>query len=163
MMPYLGAMLLTEDEHPNADPKRKETMSTEGAPGSRPSRTEMEAEFVKSNFYRVVHADGAFGGVAPNGQIRMAIYSEAQRTPQTMTYDISSGKLREIGRYPEVSSGPALFTRELEVDIAMSLPVARVLHRWLGDKISEVERLMGQAKESAQDVNDGNTSNIPTA
>lgn len=135
-------------------------MSTEGAPRSQPLRA--EAEFVRSNFYRVVHADGAFGGVTPNGQIRMAIYSEAQRFPHTQTYDFTSRPPREIGRNPEVGSGPALFTRELEVDIAMNLPVARAMHQWLGDKIHQVEMLTRQAREGEQDVSDVDTSNTPT-
>ena len=138
-------------------------MSTEGAPGSQTRKIEVEAEFVKSNFYRVVHADGAFGGMTPNGQIRMAIYSEFQRFPHTITYDISSGRAQEIGRYPEPGSGPPPVTRELEVDIAMNLSVARVIHQWLGNKIGEAERLMGQATEGERDMSDGDTSNIPTA
>lgn len=159
-------MLLTEYRLRSVDHKRKEHMSTEGATGSQPPGTELEAEFVKSNFYRVVHADGAFGGITPSGQIRMAIFSEAQRFPHTITYDISSGRPQEIGRHPESGSHPPPVTRELEVDIAMNLPVARVIHQWLGDKITQVENLTGQmrqATEGERDMIDGDTSHIPTA
>ena len=30
--------------------------------------SEVEFDFIKSNFFRVIKADGAFGGVAPNGR-----------------------------------------------------------------------------------------------
>ena len=40
---------------------------------------ELEFDFIgKSNFFRAIRADGAFGGLAPNGVLHMALYSERQ-------------------------------------------------------------------------------------
>ena len=47
--------------------------------------SEVEFDFIKSNFFRVIKADGAFGGVAPNGAIHMQIFSERQPIPHTTT------------------------------------------------------------------------------
>ena len=42
---------------------------------------ELEFDFIKSNFFRVIKADGAFGGISPNGSIHMALYSERSAIP----------------------------------------------------------------------------------
>lgn len=107
----------------------------------------VEAAFVRSNFYRVVHADGAFGGAAPNANIRMTIYSEAQRIPNLITYDFSpSGGMTETGRTPAPS--PTNIVREMEVDIVMTLRVARSIRDWLDGKIKEVEMVGGVDDDS---------------
>ena len=108
---------------------------------------QITAEFVRSNFYRVIHADGAFGGISPSGNIRMIIYSEAQRTPNLITYDISpTSGLTEAGRSPEAI--PRTIVRELEVDIVMRLQVARALRDWLDDKIRDLEKAVGDGDSS---------------
>lgn len=114
----------------------------------------MEAQFVRSNFYRVVHADGAWGGLTPHGQIRMAIYSEAQQFPQSVTYDISSGRAEEVGRTP-TGLGPNKLIRELEVDVVLDLRVARSLHDWLGGKITQLERVIEEARSRGQITPEG--------
>ena len=98
----------------------------------------VEAAFVRSNFYRVVHADGAFGGAAPSRNIRMTVYSEAQRIPNLITYDFfAPGALTETSRTP--AANPTDIVREMEVDIVMTLPVARSIRDWLDGKVKELE------------------------
>lgn len=116
----------------------------------------LEAQFVKSNFFRVVHADGAWGGLTPNGQIRMVIYSEAQQFPRNIIYDVPLGTPKEVDRNPKLSPGSVALLRELEVDVVLTLSVARNLHNWLGGKITELEqaieaaRLQGQSSPEEQ-------------
>ena len=112
--------------------------------------TRLEAHFVKSNSYRVVHADGVWGGLTPQGQIRMAIFSEAYQLPQTVTYDIGSGSMQEAGRIPPLAS--TALERELQVDVVLGLSVAQAVHSWLGDKIRQLEQAIAESHSSNQRV-----------
>ena len=119
-------------------------MSTRRSP-TEPTSVRIQAQFVKSNFYRVVHADGAFGGLTASGHIRMAIYSEAQRLPDVITYSLTPGQgLAEVSRDPQLTARD--MTRELEVDIVMTVDVARTVRDWLDGKVKELEALQHQTE-----------------
>ena len=92
-------------------------------------------EYVKGNFFRVVHADGIFGGVTPNRNIHMAIFSQRGAIPNFTEQEIVDGRLgNEIRR-----EGKNWVIRELEVDVVMSLDTAHGLRAWLDDKIRLLE------------------------
>ncbi|HLW54414.1 MAG TPA: hypothetical protein VKW06_16380 [Candidatus Angelobacter sp.] len=38
--------------------------------------------YVKSNYFRVIHADGMYGGLTPCGGIFFALYSDRQPLPE---------------------------------------------------------------------------------
>jgi hypothetical protein len=113
-------------------------------PGDVAPVTTVEALFTKSGLFRVVHADGAFGGIAPNGLIRMALYSEGNPFPESITYDLQGNNLIEKQRSKQPPLGTII--RELEVDVVMNIRVARSLRNWLDDKIKQLE----QAEQAAR-------------
>ena len=78
----------------------------------------------------------------------MTIYSEAQRIPGFITYDVSptTGRLTETSRDPETT--PRDIVRELEVDIVMRLPIARAIRDWLEAKIRDLEKAVGEDDKS---------------
>ena len=92
-------------------------------------------DYIKSNHFRVVHADGAIGGVAAGGYIHMALFSERGAIPQQLVFAVD-----EKGRLGDEVSRTERGTliREVEVDVMMDEPSASALHRWLGDKIEEL-------------------------
>ena len=94
--------------------------------------------FLKSNFYRVVHADGAYGGVTPRQGIFVTFYSERLPIPKVMVNHVdAAGRLREeIRSERQVKDG---VIRESEVGVAMDLEVAKSLLIWLKDKIEILE------------------------
>ena len=101
--------------------------------------TEVAFDYIKSNFFRVIHADGAFGGLGPSGSIHMALYNERQAIPTQTVY-----ALEGIGLGPEIKGkrkGREGLVREVEVDVIMSAEQARALRTWLTDKIESVESL----------------------
>jgi hypothetical protein len=109
------------------------TKKSDGAPEP-PGRVAFD--FVKSPHFRAVRADGAIGGVTPNGQIHIAFYSERHAIPRRVVHTIdSTGKLGdEIGR----ESRDAI-VREMDFDLFLTLSVAKSVHQWLGDRIAELE------------------------
>ena len=94
-------------------------------------------EYVKGNLFRVVHADGAFGGLTPTGNIHMAIFSQRGAIPNFIEQEILDGKLgNEISR-----EGKEWVIRELEVDVIMSIETAKGICTWLEDKIKLLENV----------------------
>jgi hypothetical protein len=102
---------------------------------------EIEFDFIKSNFYRVIKADGVFGGLAPNGSLHLGVYSERMPYPQQMFHKIENGSVgpedvaRRVGRKGVL--------RELEVGISMDVAQAMVLRTWLDERIKQYEQLVG--------------------
>jgi len=106
---------------------------------------ELEFHFHKSNFFRVVHVDGAFGGVSPGtGTINMAVYSERAPIPKSITHAVVDG----IVGAENLSKRSALtgIFREVETDLVMSMEVAVVIRDWLDARIKELAaaRQIGQ-------------------
>jgi hypothetical protein len=100
----------------------------------------IEARYVKSSTYRVVHADGVWGGPTPQGNIFMAPYAEHWTNPDSLVYEVAPGG-RLTPERREVEQG---ITRELEVGIVMSLRTAKSLLEWLRGRIEQMERSEGR-------------------
>ena len=106
-------------------------------------------EFIKSNLFRVIHADGAFGGLTPRLGIFINFYSERPPIPKVLVHRVSetSGVLgEEIREKRESKTG---IVRESEVGVCVDVEVAKSLVVWLQDKIHAIEdarRTMEDAK-----------------
>lgn len=103
--------------------------------------------YIKSYYYRVVHADGAFGGVTTRGLIHMDLFSERNPIPQMMTHQVQpDGRLGE-----EIPGGTVRregVVREVEVGATMDLHTAKALLTWLQDKIDVLEKHNSAASEA---------------
>jgi len=104
--------------------------------------TEIEFDFIKSNLFRVVRADGFFGGLTPNGgNVHLGVYSERHPYPQKIFHKITDGVLgQEDTARREGRKG---IVRELEVGISMDIAQAIVLRNWLNDRLSQYEQIVG--------------------
>ena len=100
---------------------------------------QIEFDFIKSNFFRVIRADGAFGGIAPGGAIHMAIYSERQAIPTKTVHSLDGQQLG--AEIVEKREGRTAIVREVEVDVVMELPQAIVFRQWLDEKITQLQQL----------------------
>jgi hypothetical protein len=109
------------------------------------SPTSIQLHYIKSNFFRVIHLDGTFGGVSPRGNIHMAIFNDRQPIPRMIEHEITSdGRLgEELSR--DIRSG---IVREVEADVIMDLNAARSLREWLTGKITDLEERL-QAEQSS--------------
>ena len=118
----------------------KTTSKNEKKPEKPPS--EIKFDYIKSNQFRVIHVDGAHGGVSPKGLIQMAFFSERAPIPKQETYELEQGKL---GKRKKVKQREAII-REVEVETLIDLQVAKVIVRWLGEKIDQAEKLTKGAR-----------------
>lgn len=100
---------------------------------------ELQFHFEKSSYFRVIHVDGAFGGLSPGPRmIHMAVFSERQPLPKSVTHKIDHGVLG-----PEIADkrqGRSGIFREIEADLVMSVDTAISMRAWLDEKIIEVQQ-----------------------
>ena len=86
-----------------------------------------------SNDYEVIYANGAHGGITPDGtEIKFDLYQEYGQPPEYETRQIHGVKMGDI-----VSKQPATpdIVRERVVGVIMTLDKAEVLANWMIEKI----------------------------
>lgn len=97
-------------------------------------------DYIKAQLFRVVHADGVIGGLTPSGNLHVAFFSERPAIPRRLVYELNAaGQLGSELKDEKVSRDSIV--RELDVDIHISLSVARALRDWLTQRIAEAEAL----------------------
>ena len=106
----------------------------------------LEIHFIKGAQFRVIHADGYWGGITPSGMLHCAFFSERAPFPTRIINQITKdGRLgAETSR--ETKTG---IVREIDVDVAMSLQTAQGLRNWLSERIMELEALVAAAAVAA--------------
>ncbi|MGB0036504.1 MAG: hypothetical protein WBP79_13625 [Candidatus Acidiferrales bacterium] len=107
--------------------------------------------YIKSNFFRVVHADGAMGGFTPRGQIFFSLYSERAPLPDVTVQNVeNNGQLgNEIIEQRKGSEG---ILRELEVGVVMDVQVAQSLVVWLQERIKIAEQMRSDSRVRESEV-----------
>lgn len=100
--------------------------------------------YIKSNQFRVIHADGVLGNVTPSGLIFVSFYSERGAIPQMMVHEISGGQVGAEQLEERVSKKGIV--REVEVGAAMSVETATSVITWLQEKIDLIQKLRKTAE-----------------
>lgn len=101
---------------------------------------EIEFHFIKGNAFRVIYADGIFGGIHPNGRhIHMSLFNERQPIPQRTVNKVTLADTNEDGQV-SLSVGEEVLSkrisregivREIEADVVLDIPTASNLVLWL--------------------------------
>jgi len=97
----------------------------------------------KSTQFRVVLAEGCFGGVTNKGMITSTFYNERGALPRASVVTVQPGQPTK----EEVTESLDGVVRELEVEVAMDFPTAILYHAWLGDKIDTMRKHFGMSDE----------------
>jgi hypothetical protein len=115
---------------------------------SEPS-AEVKFTYKKGNFYRVIHADGAIGGLSPNGRyIHMCVWSERHSLPKEQVFGVGADhKLEDIPKSVDDIGG---VFREIEADVALDYWTARALRKWLDVQIKNFEDANADALKAAE-------------
>ena len=110
--------------------------TTSGGNGEASPRVNFD--YVKGQYFRVIHTDGAIGGVTPRGLIHMSLYSERHPIPRRTVHAIEEGKLAdEIMHERTVRDA---IVRELDVDVIMTIDAAESLSNWLREKVETAKQ-----------------------
>jgi hypothetical protein len=103
-------------------------------------------DYIKSNDFRVVWADGVIGGATPQGLLHFALYAERPALARRQVYKLDRvneefGKLGEELVDRRISRNSIV--REMACDVLMSETTAELLANWLLENVSEMrERRM---------------------
>src|ERR1043165_9730684 len=90
-------------------------------------QTVVSFRYVKSQYFRVIDADGAWGGVSPRGNIHISFYNERAALPDSSKFTVSgTGEIV----VPERFHASSKIVRELECDVILDLTTAKSLHQW---------------------------------
>lgn len=120
-------------------------------------RENVEIRYEKSAQNRAIHASGVWGGITPDGNILMGLFSEKSALPETRTLRVNpSGGLED----PPTPQGAVV--REIEVEAFLSLSVAKALIPWLQDKVSQIERIAELRAGAAKAVEAQSPHSSPT-
>lgn len=103
-------------------------------------------DYVKSSLFRVIHVDGVFGGVTPNGKnLFLTLWNERWPIPKSVAHSLSTNN--EVGEEKNRVTRNAI-VREVETQILMDIEIARSTHAWLGDQISRYDAEANKIKTS---------------
>ncbi|HLJ90506.1 MAG TPA: hypothetical protein VKZ53_27100 [Candidatus Angelobacter sp.] len=96
--------------------------------------------YVRSNFFRVIHIDGGYGGLTPSGGIFFSVYNDRTPTPdETVQLINEDGTLGpELIEKTKVKEG---VEREVEACILMNVQTAKAVLVWLEERVKMAEAL----------------------
>lgn len=102
--------------------------------------------YLKSNFFRVIHADGGVGGITPQGNIQIDVYNERLPLPQQVVYSLNTDYTlgEEITEQRVSKEG---IVREVEVQIVLGIEEAEGFHEWLGLQIERAQEMREQIEK----------------
>jgi hypothetical protein len=105
---------------------------------------ELPVHFIKSNFFRVVHAGGAWFGGDGHGNLHLTFFNERTAIPESvkLSMDEKGNVLGET--YRESKTG---IVRELEVDIVFTFNDAVAFYQALGENIKSIQETQKQPSE----------------
>ena len=119
--------------------------TAESAGGAVGEDEKISFDYIKSQFFRVLHADGAIGGITPSGYIHFSFYSERQAIPQSQTFTLNKdGSLGQSIAEKTIIRNAVV--RELDVDVVMNVDVARSLAIWLSQQVKLYEEKVEEAR-----------------
>ena len=89
----------------------------------------VQCNYIKSHFFRVMFAEGAYGGITPRGYIAAAIYNDRKPIPKRTEATFTQGR-------PIVNENPvdSLEGFVREVELVFDLSSAKSYAKWLGEK-----------------------------
>ena len=106
--------------------------------------------YIKSNYFRMIHADGVFGGFSPQGNIYISFFSERPPMPDATFQAVEEGRIgKELIEHRQGGTDGVI--RELEVGLTMNLSVTKSLVEWLKERIEIAEKVQSElsVKEGA--------------
>lgn len=103
----------------------------------------MKIEYREAKDYRVISANGVWGGLAPHNQIRMAFYSEFVAPPESEIYEQKDKDLVKVNQDEE---GTRHVIREMQVGVTIPVSLVPNLIEWLKDKYEQYEALSERDK-----------------
>jgi len=108
-------------------------------PGVDPEHKKVRFDYIKSNSFRVVYVEGAYGGAGPRGEVQMAVYNERWPIPLQTTHELDAqGNLGQEIRAERASRDAVV--REVEAELIMDVSTAKNMVAWLQELVEKIEK-----------------------
>ena len=99
---------------------------------------EIEFAYEYDPGYRVVAANGAWGGATPRGDFRLDFFVESLALPERITHEVLADKLgKEVARTPD----KRLISRRLQVGVLLSLKEVKSIADFLNEQLKVVQKI----------------------
>jgi hypothetical protein len=102
-------------------------------------------EYIRSDDYRIIAANGAHGGLTSRGDFRFDLFVEGPKAPESVAHSITPD-----GLGPEVEREPTgrIVERELQIGVIMSPAQARSLAQWIMSRLNAMPSEGGKSSGS---------------
>lgn len=107
---------------------------------------DIKCKYIFKNDFNPIYVNGAQGGINPHGEIVINFYLERSALPISQTYKIEEGKLNPKELESEPSDLNNSFVRVIENGVIMNYQTAKEIHKWLGDHLTQLEKLSEKSK-----------------
>jgi hypothetical protein len=116
-----------------------------------PGENEVAFDYIKAHDFRVIWADGAVGGITPNGHVHLALYAERQALPRRQVFQVEmkDGHAGRLGREvleKQISRGSVV--REMACDLFLSPQVAENLAHWLLSQVDLLRKINAEEEKN---------------
>jgi len=105
-----------------------------------------DIHYIKPENYKILNANGAWGGVTPRGDYLIHFYYEYVNPPEVETLEISTEGVRRISRTPETPNN----RRDLIVGISLPLDHAEGIANWILNNVKQFREAMKKGKTKPQ-------------
>ena len=110
----------------------------------KPKTESVVFKYTKANDYRVIAANGAYGGPVSTDEIKVDFYVESMESPNLNKIEVEEGKLgKVITRVP----GETNWIRELQIGLLLSRDTAENIGKWLLEKVQKVDEQRAKMAE----------------
>lgn len=112
-----------------------------------------KVDYLKSNQFRVFHADGVWGCLTPNLNIQIAFWNERFAIPEQVIYrSTPDNEIEEIKE--KRLDGESTIIRELEICTIIDVETAEMLVEFLQEKIQEANEFEAFEAEEERVTNE---------
>lgn len=106
--------------------------------------SKLHFNYIKSNYFRVIHSDGFIGNITPKSDIFVGFFNERAALPDKVSFEVlpdgSLGKETE-----RITTSDGIF-REVEVGVVIDLELAKTIVVWLSSLITQAEKFRQESK-----------------
>jgi len=115
-------------------------------PPRRKKETSISFKYIFPSDLRELHVNGAYGGVIPDGNIRMGLYSERRAIPNSERRMVNpdgtlGGAFEQEKKYDVV--------RIVQANLVFNVDTARSFVSWLKEKIDAYEEFQKKARKES--------------
>jgi hypothetical protein len=98
--------------------------------------------FKKAADYRLLPANGAWGGITTRGDFLLEFFVEHNITPDYVMHEVTTegGLGNEIERNPGITGDIILVTRELVGGVSLSIEQAKNIANFIQEKCTDLEK-----------------------